>query len=150
VSASHDGTGGWRAGPLADASGTVSIEFAVLFPVFLALLFGVIAFGAQYSVRIALSYAAAEGGRAAVAGLDDAERRTLAAAAVQRTLQSLAPLVDPGKADIQIALANQDDGEEITVSIGYSDHRFARLPFVPSLEGLAPVTVRYLVTDPQG
>lgn len=150
MAASHIGTHDRNPRPLADASGTVSIEFAVLFPIFLALLFGVIVFGAQYSVRIALTYAAAEGGRAAMAGLDDAERRMLASAAVQGTLESLAPLVDPAEADIQIAFANQDDGEEITVSIGYSDHRFARLPFVPSLEGLAPVTVRYLVTDPLG
>jgi Flp pilus assembly protein TadG len=150
VAAPHTGANGRNPRPLADASGTVSIEFAVLFPVFLALLFGMIVFGAQYSVRMALTYAAAEGGRAAMAGLDDAERQALASAAVQETLKSLAPLVDPEKAEVQIAFADQDDGEEITVSIGYSDHRFARLPFVPSLDDLPPVTVRYLATDPLG
>lgn len=136
--------------PFADSGGNVSIEFAVLLPVFLALLFGMIVFGIQYSVRIALTYAAAEGGRAAVAGLDDPERQALALAAVQRTLQSLAPLVDPDEADIQIAFAAEGDGEEITVNIGYSDNRFARLPFVPAVEGLSPVSVTYLVTDPLG
>ena len=136
--------------PFADSGGNVSIEFAVLLRVFLALLFGMIVFGIQYSVRIALTYAAAEGGRAAVAGLDDPERQALALAAVQRTLQSLAPLVDPDEADIQIAFAAEDDGEEITVNIGYSDNRFARLPFVPAVEGLSPVSVTYLVTDPLG
>jgi Flp pilus assembly protein TadG len=150
VAAPHTGANGRNPRPLADASGTVSIEFAVLFPVFLALLFGMIVFGAQYSVRMALTYAAAEGGRAAMSGLDDAERQALASAAVQETLKSLAPLVDPEKAEVQIAFADQDDGEEITVSIGYSDHRFARLPFVPSLDDLPPVTVRYLATDPLG
>ncbi len=150
MAAPHTGANGRNPRPLADASGTVSIEFAVLFPVFLALLFGMVVFGAQYSVRIALTYAAAEGGRAAMAGLDDAERQALASAAVQETLKSLAPLVDPEKAEVQIAFADQDDGEEITVSIGYSDHRFARLPFVPSLDDLPPVTVRYLATDPLG
>jgi Flp pilus assembly protein TadG len=136
--------------PFADSGGNVSIEFAVLLPVFLALLFGMIVFGIQYSVRIALTYAAAEGGRAAVAGLDDPERQALALAAVQRTLQSLAPLVDPDEADIQIAFASEGDGEEITVNIGYNDNRFARLPFVPAVEGLSPVSVTYLVTDPLG
>lgn len=136
--------------PFADSGGNVSIEFAVLLPVFLALLFGMIVFGIQYSVRIALTYAAAEGGRAAVAGLDDPERQALALAAVQRTLQSLAPLVDPAEADIQIAFAAEGNGEEITVNIGYSDNRFARLPFVPTVEGLSPVSVTYLVTDPLG
>ena len=74
----------------------------------------------------------------------------LALAAVQRTLQSLAPLVDPDEADIQIAFASEGDGEEITVNIGYNDNRFARLPFVPAVEGLSPVSVTYLVTDPLG
>lgn len=130
--------------------GSVSIEFAVLLPVLLALLFGVIVFGVQYSARIALTYAAAEGGRAAVAGLDDSERQALALAAVQRTLQSLSPLIDPLKAQAQVVFADQADGEQITVSIAYSDTRFARLPFVPTLDGLAPVAVSYLVADPQG
>ncbi len=134
----------------ADSGGNVSIEFAVLLPVFLALLFGTIVFGIRYSVRIALTYAAAEGGRAAVAGLDDTERQALGLAAVKKTLQSLAPLVDPDEADIQIDFADEDSGEEITVKIGYSDNRFAQMPFVPSVEGASPVSVTYLVTDPLG
>jgi Flp pilus assembly protein TadG len=138
--------GGWRY----NDAGTVSIEFAILVPVFLALLFGLIVFGIQYSARIALTYAAAEGGRAAVAGLSDPERQALALAAVQRTLQSLSPLVSADKADIDVAFASEADGEDVTVSIAYSDNRFARLPFVPSMSDLAPVTVRYRVTDPAG
>jgi hypothetical protein len=85
-----------------------------------------------------------------VAGLSDPERQALALAAVQRTLQSLSPLVSADKADIDVAFASEADGEDVTVSIAYSDNRFARLPFVPSMSDLAPVTVRYRVTDPAG
>jgi Flp pilus assembly protein TadG len=131
-----------------ETGGTVSIEFAVLLPVFLALLFGVIGFGMQYSARIALTYAAAEGGRAAIGGLDDDERQSLAISAVHRALDSLSPLINPNKAGVDVTFSNDADGEMVTVSIAYSDNRFAHLPFVPSLDDQAPVKVSYLVADP--
>lgn len=129
--------------------GTVSIEFAVLLPVFLALLFGLVVFGIQYSTRIALTYAAGEGGRAALAGLSDDERQSLALGAVERVLNSLSPLVNPAQADVKVTFASQSQGEEVTVSIAYSDNRFASLPFVPTMNDQAPVEVSYLATDPQ-
>jgi Flp pilus assembly protein TadG len=131
-------------------AGTVSIEFAILVPVFLAILFGIIVFGTQYATRIALTYAAAEGGRAAVAGLDKDERSTLAKQAIGNALNALDPLVDPDKAVVTVDLAQAGQQEQITISIAYNDNRFATLPFVPSLNNLAPVTVNYYVTDPSG
>lgn len=133
-----------------DTRGTVSIEFAVLLPVFLAILFGIIVFGVQYATRIALTYAASEGGRAAVAGLNDGERQTLATTAITNSLAAFYPLVDPAKATITVNLANEANSQEITISIAYNDVRFAELPFVPQLGNLTPVTVSYFVTDPSG
>lgn len=131
-----------------DSRGTVSIEFAILMPIFFAILFGIIAFGVQYATRIALTYAAAEGGRAAIAGLSDDERKTLATNAINNTLGALMPLVDPQKASVTVDLSNEASSEEVTISISYADNRFATLPFVPQLGALAPVTVSYFVTDP--
>lgn len=131
-----------------DTRGTVSIEFAILVPVFLAILFGIIAFGVQYATRIALTYAASEGGRAAVAGLNDAERQTFATTAITNALNAFYPLVNPTKATITVNFASEQNNEEITISIAYSDMRFAELPFVPQLGNLTPVTVSYFVTDP--
>lgn len=133
-----------------DSRGTVSIEFAILVPVFLAILFGIIVFGVQYATRIALTYAASEGGRAAVAGLSDDERRLLANAAITDALTALSPLVDPAKATVSVDVSGESSGEEVTISIAYNDVRFASLPFVPQLGNLAPVTVSYFVTDPSG
>lgn len=133
----------------ADARGTAAIEFAVLAPLLMAVLFGTVAFGLDYAVRIALTYAAAEGGRAAVAGLDDGERKSLAVAAVTDSLSALSPLIDPAKARISVTFSGSAP-EEVGVSIAYDDTRFAHLPFLPALEGMAPVAVRYVVTDPSG
>lgn len=139
-----------------DTRGTVSIEFAVLLPIFLAILFGIIVFGIQYATRIALTYAASEGGRAAVAGINDSDRQLLADTAINNALAAFYPLVDPAKVTRPpmvikpVSLANGASGEEITISIGYNDARFAELPFVPQLGNLAPVSVSYFVTDPSG
>jgi Flp pilus assembly protein TadG len=139
-----------------DTRGTVSIEFAVLLPIFLAILFGIIVFGIQYATRIALTYAASEGGRAAVAGLSAGESQTLATTAINNALTAFYPLVDPAKVTLPpivvkpVSLADGTSGEEIIISIGYNDARFAELPFVPQLGNLAPVSVSYFVTDPSG
>ena len=133
-----------------DSRGTVSIEFAILVPVFLAILFGIIVFGIQYATRIALTYAAAEGGRAAVAGLSDDERKSLATGAIDDALQALSPLVNPDKATVTVTVLPAANGEQVSISIAYNDTRFAALPFVPRLDSLAPVSVSYYVTDPSG
>ena len=142
----------WRAGHgfRDDRRGTTAIEFAIVAPVLFAILFAIVAFGVQYATRIAITYAAAEGGRAAVAGLSDTERAQLAQAAITNTLTALSPLVDPTKASVTVSLGNEGTDKTISVSIAYSDTRFAQMPFLPDLTGLQPVTVQYYVTDPSG
>jgi Flp pilus assembly protein TadG len=131
-----------------DIRATVSIEFAILAPVFFAIMFGVVMFGAEYATRIALTYAAAEGGRAAVSGLSDSERESLATTAIQDTLNAFSPLIESANAVITVNTASESSSEEITISIAYTDDRFANLPFVPQMSSLPPVTVSYFVTDP--
>lgn len=133
-----------------DARGTSAVEFALAAPLLFAILFGIITFGVHYATRIALTYAAAEGGRAAVAGLDDAERVSLAKIAAGNALAALAPLVDAGKATVTAVTSADGGNEKIDISIAYSDTRFATMPFLPDLSNMAPVTVEYYVTDPQG
>jgi Flp pilus assembly protein TadG len=140
---------GWRR--LAhDARGTTAVEFALVAPLLFAILFGIITFGVQYATRIALTYAAAEGGRAAVAGLTDAQRTSLARTAINNTLTALAPLVNKSATTVNVSLAADGGNEKINISIAYSDTRFATMPFLPSLTNIAPVTVQYYVTDPSG
>jgi Flp pilus assembly protein TadG len=133
-----------------DVRATTAIEFAIIAPLLFAILFATVAFGVQYSTRVAITYAAAEGGRAAVAGLNDAERATLAKTAINNTLTALSPLVDTTKATVTVNLGSEGINKTISISIAYGDTRFAQMPFLPDLTGLQPVTVQYYVTDPSG
>ena len=53
-----------------DDSGAVVVEFALILPILLALVFGIISFGAAYNTQIALQGAAREGARALALGND--------------------------------------------------------------------------------
>ena len=55
---------GWRRTGREDR-GAAAIEFALILPILVVLVFGIIAFGYMLSFRQAMSQAAAEGGRAA-------------------------------------------------------------------------------------
>lgn len=139
------------AGLVTDKSGTVAIEFALVLVVFLSILFGIIAFGFQFAARIALSYAVAEGGRSAVAGLTSAERQSLAVAAINRVLTSYSPLIDPGRATVSVSSQGATpQGEAIEVGIDYADARFNVFPFLPALNATNSVKTVFLVADPSG
>ncbi|NIJ43226.1 Flp pilus assembly protein TadG [Parvibaculum indicum] len=130
-------------------SGSVAIEFAFVSVVFFAILFGIITFGFMFGTRIALSYAVAEGGRAAMAGLNTSERQTLATTAINDALNAYSPLVDPGKATITFDTSGTNDSI-MKIAIAYSDDRFSSMPFVPSLGDLPPVETTFVVADPSG
>jgi Flp pilus assembly protein TadG len=134
---------------LRDERGTVAIEFAFVLVLFLSILFGIIAFGFQFAARIALSYAVAEGGRAAVAGLTSAEREQRADDAVNRVLTSFSPLIDPSLATVDVTSEGQTpEGEAVLISISYNDSRFNIFPFLPSLNATRAVETTFMVADP--
>lgn len=134
-----------------DERGSVAIEFAIVLVLFLTVLFGIIAFGFQFATHIALSYAVAEGGRSAVAGLTSVERQQLATDAVNRVLTSFSPLVDPTKATVTVSSEGQtDEGEAILVDVTYSDTRFDIFPFMPALNANSDVQTIFFVADPSG
>lgn len=136
---------------LRDQRGSVSIEFALVLVILLSILFGIVGFGFQFATRIALSYAVAEAGRSAVAGLSPAERKQRAEDAVTRVLTSFSPLVDPNKATIAVDSQGQTaDGELIKIAITYNDSRFDIFPFLPALNANRAVQTTFLVADPSG
>lgn len=137
------------AGLARDRSGTVAMEFAFVLVLFLSILFGIIAFGFQFAARIALSYAVAEGGRSAVAGLTSTERQSRATSAVNRVLTSFSPLLDPGRATVLVSSQGQTpEGEAIEIDIDYLDDRFNVFPFLPALNATSSVKTVFLVADP--
>lgn len=61
-----------------DSSGAVAIEFALIAPMLLALLFGIVCLGYFMGLSHSVNQLATGAARASVAGLDTAERRALA------------------------------------------------------------------------
>ncbi len=74
-----------------DDRGAAALEFALVLPILIVLVFGIISFGYMLSFRQAMSQAAAEGGRAAAvkpAGTSTTDRITAARAAINDALGS--------------------------------------------------------------
>lgn len=68
---------------LKDESGSSAVEFAMIAPVFLFMLLGMIAYGIYFGAAHAVQQIAANAARSAVAGLDLTEQRELALASAQ-------------------------------------------------------------------
>jgi Flp pilus assembly protein TadG len=77
--------------------GMAAVEFALVAPLLLALAFGIVVFSLYLAAWIGVVHAAAEGARASVAGMGEAERETLANARVQAVVSGYAPLLDTAK-----------------------------------------------------
>lgn len=81
---------------ISDRRGVTAVEFALVAPILIALLFGLVAFGAVISVDNGLQQLVAEAARASVAGLSDAERAQLAQASLAANAKSY-PFIDPAR-----------------------------------------------------
>lgn len=84
------------AGWVRDDSGTSAVEFAILMPVFLLLLTGMLAYGIYFSAAHSLQQLAADAARTAIAGLDEAERNELVGDFLAANADSYA-LIDPAR-----------------------------------------------------
>ena len=63
---------------LAGEGGVSAVEFAIVAPLFIVILAGILLYGIYFGVALSVSQVAAESARASIAGLDDTERNTLA------------------------------------------------------------------------
>lgn len=69
-----------RCGFVRDMRGASALEFALIAPVFLLMIFAMIAFGIYLGAAHSLQQIAAGAARASIAGLDEEERHSLARA----------------------------------------------------------------------
>jgi Flp pilus assembly protein TadG len=99
--------------------GLAALEFAIVAPVFLSILFGIIVYGIYFTTWIAVTEAASEGARASVAGLSTAERTSLATAQVTKFLGYYAPLLNGSHATVVAQQAPGSGGAAFQVSITY-------------------------------
>lgn len=99
----------WR-----DKRGTAVIEMAIVLPVLLLLLFGIVTFGCWIALSHSVQQAANEGARAALSGLTVEERATLARTTASDML-SRSFSINPSK----VAVTVQDDGSTLVVNVVY-------------------------------
>ena len=152
-------TRGGRRDRADDARGAVTIEFVLVLPFFLFLIFLLIGMATMFSFRQALSQAATEGARAAaVQPLDatDAARTSDALAAINGTLGAQADVTcsagvlkrrgaTAGTCSVSAPAPCDGDKKCVTVrlSYGYRDHQLAgSMPFVPDV--LFPSSLTYV------
>ena len=117
-----------RAARLSERSGAAAVEFALVAPLLVALLLGIVAFGSFLGFAHGLQSIASEAARAAIAGLDSAERVALATAAARRGLAAN-PLLTGGTITIA-AGPDMSDPDLFTVTLR-SDLNATLLNLIP-------------------
>lgn len=100
-----------------DTSGTSAIEFAILAPVFLLMLTGMLAYGIYFGAAHSLQQLAADAARTAIAGLDETERDRLVDAFLDANAESYA-LIRRDRLDARIG-DKPGDADHYRVTLTY-------------------------------
>jgi len=113
---------------LRDERGAALVEMAMVLPVLMLLIMGIIVYGQWLACANALQQSANEGARASLSGLSQEERALTARETVADSLSHY-DSIDQRKVVIGI----QDDGTTLNVTVNYdmSDQSVMKLPFVP-------------------
>jgi Flp pilus assembly protein TadG len=110
--------------------GASAVEFAMLLPLFLVLVFGIVVFGAYLTMVHGVQQIAAEAARSSVAGLSETERVSLAENYVTANAGSY-PLLQPSHLTVSAATSGSDVFV-VTVNYDASGNFIYTLPFVPA------------------
>jgi Flp pilus assembly protein TadG len=121
--------------------GASAVEFAIIAPLFLTVVFGIIIYGSYLTVVHGLDQLAAEAARASVAGLSDSERSSLAQGYVTSTAATY-PLIAPAHLTINAAAAPAN-ANVFVVTLNYDASRM----FIYSLPGFVPVPSPNMVSS---
>ena len=135
-------------------SGAAALEFALVTPLLVALLFGIIGYGYMLSFRQGISQGAAEGARAAAVEFNSANQSTVAMAALNRSLASYGVSCvgtslkkdsqTVGSCSVDIDACDNNATKtcaSVSVSYAYRDHPL--LPSFPGLGGTMPENLDY-------
>ena len=107
-----------------------AVEFAILVPVFLVLVFGIIVFGSYLAIVHGVQQLAAEAARRSIAGLNDTERASLAAGYVSANAASY-PLIAANRLTV-VSATSGSNVFVVTVDYDASQSFIYALPaFVP-------------------
>ena len=105
--------------------GAAIVEMALVLPLLLALLMGVLVYGQYFMLAHSVQQAANDGARAAIVGLDAADRRAVATRAVARSLQVIG-------GTHSVAVSETVDAITVAVTFTVPQDSFLRSTFVPS------------------
>ena len=105
--------------------GAAIVEMALVLPLLLALLMGILVYGQYFMLAHNVQQAANDGARAEIVGLDAADRRAVAERAVARSIDSAA-----GTHSVTVS----ETAEAITVAVTFTaaEAGFLRSAFVPA------------------
>lgn len=130
---------------LSDRTGAAVIEAAFVLPLVFMLLVGVVSFGQWFMVAHSLQQAADEGARAAIAGVDEADRAALAVQGIDAAL-----VVAGGVDEALVTSETSRDGDFFTVTVRYrtQGNKWLTMGIVPlpldAIERRATVKLAYL------
>lgn len=102
---------------IGDQTGTSAIEFAIVAPVFILLVFGMIAYGIYFGALHSVQQMAADAARTAIAGLDENERKTLAQRYIDLNADGYV-FIDRKKLVVDVQDSDKD-GVQFVVSLRY-------------------------------
>lgn len=135
-------------GFLKNKHGASAVEFALIAPFMLLLVAAILAYGSLFATSLSLQQAAAETARATIAGLSDAERKTLAESKLA-DISGNYPLLDPAKVTFAFDEAAGSQVSRVTLSYDLTGHPAYALdkllPLPPS-----PLTYSLIITDGNG
>lgn len=97
-----------------DPRGTAMIETALLLPLFLTLLLGILIYGQYFLLAHSVQQAANDGARAAITGLDAADRRAVAIRAIDRSMRG----VGGYRSELRSVLVSETT-DAVTVKLAY-------------------------------
>ncbi len=111
-------------------TGATAVEFAIVFPLFMFMMFGIVIYGAYLAVVHGVQQLAAEAARSSVAGLNDEERGALAQSYVVANVQSY-PLIERDRLTVRAGSAADNAGVYVvTVSYDASGMFIYALPAI--------------------
>ena len=113
-----------------------AVEFALLVPLFLIFVFGIVVFGSYLTMVHGVQQLAAEAARSSVAGLSDSERSSIATSYVSANAPTY-PLLIAANLSVNAAPSiNNANVYVVTVNYNASGSFIYSLPFVPAPSSL--------------
>lgn len=128
-------------------AGASAVEFAIVFPLFLVVLFGIVIYGSYLVVVHGVQQLAAEAARSSIAGLSDSERASLAQSYVTSNV-SYYPLISPDRLTINAA-ASGSNASVFVVTLSYDDSN-SFIYMLPQLVPAPPSSIVRSAAIPRG